>query len=442
MTRDLLARLGWAARKAGRALLWLLALLLVGHSVWGYVETHRLEGAIARIGAKGEPTSQADLEKIRLAVADIDNAGRFYRAALDLTVPSAQPLREKNPFRAAQDAGPGEEPTPEQRTVVQAHLESNRVAFEMLDRGSRLSACRLIGWSDIEEPPLLPMRVLADLSSLRVGDLAFRGQGRQALDAWLSASRFLRIFDGGVPLIGFLMRGVLFDDVTRDVPMLLERGALDEGDLARLQVTLRGLDRPQASTDALVAERAWFLGKFVGSRFRQVREGPPSVSLWLHGPFWKHEAVAYLEGMQALIEVSRQPPPGSLLAAKTIRPRGSMARDALPSIERALASDAATVARLRAAQAAVGATRYRLSHGGPPETLTELTPPFDAVDPFTGRPLLYHGHPDGFRIYSTGPDGRDDGGKVEGPQAIDLGVVVRWAPALKAGRSTPSGPAH
>lgn len=436
---EVLARLGRAARKAGRALLWLLALLLVGHFVWGYVEARRLERAIAGIRAKGEPTSQADLEGAMPAVEDVDNAGRFYSAALALTVPGAKPLRQQNPFRAAHDAGPGEEPTSEQGTAVQAHLERNRVAFEMLDRGSPLSSCRFIGWKDGELPPLLPMRVLAELSSLRVGDLAFRGQGRKALDAWLSFSRFLRIFDGRVPLIGFLMRGVLLDHLTREVPILLERGALDERALARLEETLRDLDRPQALTDALVAERAWGLDRLVGSRFRHVREGLPGASLRLDGPFWKHETVAYLESMQALVEVSRQPAPANLRAAKTVRPRGFMARIFLPSLERALASDIATVASLRAAQAAVGAARYRLAHGHPPEA---LTPAFDAVDPFTGRPLLFRVQADGFRIYSAGPDGRDDGGKVEGPQAIDLGLVVRWAPALKAGGSTPSNPAR
>lgn len=433
MTKNLLARLGWAARKAGRALLWLLALLLVGHSVWGYVETRRLEGAIAGIRARGEPTSQADLEGIRPAVEDIDNAGRFYRAALDLTVPSAQPLRD--PFRAAHDAGPGEEPTPEQRTVVQAHLESNRVAFEMLDRGRQLSACRFIGWNDAESPPLVPMRVLAELSSLRVGDLAFRGQGRQALDAWLSLSRFLRIFDGRVPMIAFILRGALLEILTREVPMLLERGALDERDLARLQEALLDRDRPQAWSDALLGERAWGLERFFESRLRAGR-------LSLDGPFWKHEAVAYIESMQSLIEVSRQPPPANLAAASAFRPRGFTTRTALPSLARAVASDAATLARLRAAQAAAGAARYRLAHGHPPEHLADLTPALDTVDPFTGRPLLYRVQADGFRIYSTGEDGRDDGGKVEGPQAIDLGVVVRWAPALKAGGSAPSGPAR
>ena len=437
MTKDLLARLGRAARKAGRALLWFLALLLVGHSVWGYVEARRLERAIAGIRAQGEPTRWADLEKTGPAVEDVDNAGRFYSAALDLTVPSAQPLRQKNPFLAAHDAGPGEEPTPEQRTAVQAHLERNQVAFEMLDRGSQLSACRFTGWKEGGLPLLLPMRVLAELSSLRIGDLVFRGQDRKALDAWLGFSRFLRVFDGRVPLMGFLMRGMLLDHVTREVPMLLERGALDERDLTRFQEALRDLDRPQALTDALVAERTWGIEGLIGSGWGPGLAVRPGVSLSLDTPFWKHEAVAYIESMQALIDVSRQPPPASMQAAKTVRPRGVMPRMVLPSLERALAGDAATVARLRAAQAAVGAARYRLAHGHPPEALAELTPPLDAVDPFTGRPLLYRGQPDGFRIYSTGPDGRDDGGKVEGPRPIDLGLVVRWAPAPKVPENRP-----
>jgi hypothetical protein len=441
VTKDLLARLGRAARKTGRALLWLVALLVGVHAVWGYLEARRLERAIAGIRAKGEPTRWADLEKATPAVEDVDNAGRFYSAALALTVPGAKPLRQMNPFRAAHDAGPGEEPTPEQRTAVQAHLERNQVAFEMLDRGSQLPACRFTEWNEGELPPLLPMRVLAELSSLRVGDLAFRGQGRLAFAAWFGFSRFLRIFDARVPLIGYLIRGALLDHLTRDVPMLLERGALDEKDLMRLEEKLRDLDRPQAMTDALVAERTWGLEGLIGHGWGGLAVRP-GVSLSLDGPFWKHETVAYIESMQALIEVSRQPAPASLQAAKTIRPRGWVARIALPSLERPLASDAETVARLRTAQAAAGVARYRLAHGHPPGQLSELTPAFDALDPFTGRPLLYRGQADGFRIYSTGLDGRDDGGQVEGSKAIDLGLVVRWSPATKAGVNRPSGPAR
>lgn len=424
---QVLFRLGRAVRKTGRALLWLLALLVVAHSVWGYVETRRLERAVAGIRAKGEPTSQADLEKATPALEEVDNAGRFYSAALALTVPGEQLVRRRNPFRAAKNAGPGAEPTPEELRAVQAHLHDNQTTFEVLDRGAALPGCRFVWWKDDNLPPFLPMRVLAELSSLRVWDLAYRGEGQQALDAWLAFSRFLRIFDGRVPLIGLLMRGVLLDHLTGDVRMLLERSALDEEDLARLQEALRDLDHPQALTDALVSERTWGLEGLIGSRSGPGLGVRPGVRLNLDAPLWRHEAVAYLETMEALIEVSRQPPPANLQAAKTMRPRGFMARIAVPSIERAAASDATVVGRLRAAQAAVGVARYRLAHGHPPKALAELKPAFDTVDPFTGRPLLYRGQPDGFRIYSAGPDGRDDGGKVEGPRPTDLGLVVRWA---------------
>jgi hypothetical protein len=430
MTKDLLARLGRVARKTGRALLWLVALLVVVHAVWGYVEARRLERAIAGIRAKGEPASQADLKATNLPVEDAENAGRFYSAALELTVPSTRVMRPKNPFRVAHEAGPGREPTADERSAVQAHLDANQAAFEMLDRGTTLPSCRFTWWKDDELPPFLPMRVLSDLSSLRVWDLAYRGQGRQALEAWLGLSRFLRIFDGRVPLIAFLVRDALLDQLIRDTPLLLERGALDEEHLARLRETLGDLDRPRALTDALVGERAWVAEMLTGSQLRRGQR--PSFGLSLDGPFWKHETVGYMEAMQAMIDASRLPSPASLLAAKNIRPRGLGQRIALPSLERALAHHAEVVARLRAARAAVDVTGYRLSHGGPPGPLAELAPPFDAADPFTGRPLFYRVEAEGFRVYSTGPDGRDDGGKVEGAQPKDVGMVVRWAPAAKA----------
>ena len=68
--------------------------------------------------------------------------------------------------------------------------------------------------------------------------------------------------------------------------------------------------------------------------------------------------------------------------------------------------------------------RHRAATGSYPETLEKL-PLTDLkelpVDPFSGRPFVYHKEGDGYVLYSVGPNGRDDGGKrdLKDPEAPD-----------------------
>jgi hypothetical protein len=79
-------------------------------------------------------------------------------------------------------------------------------------------------------------------------------------------------------------------------------------------------------------------------------------------------------------------------------------------------------ARGRCAVAAVAAERYRRRHGAWPAVLAPECLP----DPFDGQPLRYRRLADGVVIYSVGPDGADDGGRLSDdsspPAGTDVGV--------------------
>jgi hypothetical protein len=67
--------------------------------------------------------------------------------------------------------------------------------------------------------------------------------------------------------------------------------------------------------------------------------------------------------------------------------------------------------------AALGLERYRLKHGGYPESLAALAPEFAQSlprDPMDGQPLRYRREANGdFLLYAISVDGKDDGGKAE-----------------------------
>jgi hypothetical protein len=64
--------------------------------------------------------------------------------------------------------------------------------------------------------------------------------------------------------------------------------------------------------------------------------------------------------------------------------------------------------------------RFWLAERKYPKTLDELSPAFlpaAPLDPFSGRSLIYHRMPEGYRLYSVGQDGADNGGKPIAPRA-------------------------
>jgi hypothetical protein len=70
---------------------------------------------------------------------------------------------------------------------------------------------------------------------------------------------------------------------------------------------------------------------------------------------------------------------------------------------------------LRCATVALALERFRRDHGRWPDTLDALVPNYlSAVpnDPQDGKPLRFKHRPDGVIVYWIGPDGKDDGGKL------------------------------
>ena len=71
-------------------------------------------------------------------------------------------------------------------------------------------------------------------------------------------------------------------------------------------------------------------------------------------------------------------------------------------------------ASIQLAITALAIERYRLERGRLPDALKELAPQFiEAIptDPFDGAPLRYRRLARGYKVYSVGLDGHDDGGR-------------------------------
>jgi hypothetical protein len=86
----------------------------------------------------------------------------------------------------------------------------------------------------------------------------------------------------------------------------------------------------------------------------------------------------------------------------------------IPSLKNALLSEVKTDTQRKLTITAIAIKRHQLKHGVPPANLAVLVPEFLTtvpVDPMSGKPLCYRLNMDAsFVLYSTGEDGKDDGG--------------------------------
>jgi hypothetical protein len=78
---------------------------------------------------------------------------------------------------------------------------------------------------------------------------------------------------------------------------------------------------------------------------------------------------------------------------------------------------------------------FRIQRGAYPKTLNELKPDFlkqIPVDPYAEKPLLYQLRPNGFVVYSLGPNRKDDGGSPlkSGPVQDEGDLIFEVPPKL------------
>lgn len=104
-------------------------------------------------------------------------------------------------------------------------------------------------------------------------------------------------------------------------------------------------------------------------------------------------------------------------------------------------------AYMRCAIVAIAAERHRRACGRWPDTLDDPSmAPFlrqPPADPYDGQPLRWRRLDDGAEVYSIGPDGEDNGGKMDRQNPIapgtDMGIRL-WDPAKRRQPPAPLPP--
>jgi competence protein ComGC len=155
------------------------------------------------------------------------------------------------------------------------------------------------------------------------------------------------------------------------------------------------------------------------------------LTLWTPGSY-KSQRAAMLRYMNRAVELVKLPPeqqrvPFQQLEA-TIKDQPVLVRLWVPAMGKVSEAARRSQAQLRCAIVAVAAERYRLAKGQWPSTLDVLKKAGYVreapSDPYDGQPLRWRRLDDGAEVYSIGPDGEDNGGKMDRQHPLTAGTDI------------------
>jgi hypothetical protein len=399
----MLARLWSRAWSPMWRLLTIAVLMLLAHSLWGYIEARRFEGIARQIQAETPRYPGA-----RPWNTDPLDAGRFYRAAWALAI---RPPKHTGLWSIQQLTGR----SALQRQQDQEWLAVMQPALQMSDHAATLASC-CAPWIDD------PLRRTGLSEVFRAGSLRMRenldaGDSAAALRSLVSSFQHLRALAPDALGQYVWPRNVLA--ALDDTQYFLERSQPGQ-ERARLQSLVDAQIEPNPIEAALVAQRARTLDGIRDSF--TCGFGHPYLDSWLLRPSVRHTAVTVLRHMSEAIAVSRASWPERIRRLAEMRqPRGN-GRIWPPNLKRLAKGMGRSAAFVHAMSACLRVEQHRFKHGGLPEALDASAP----IDPFTGQPLKYRRDDMGYVVYSVGEDGVDDGGSIEGSR-YDAGV---WAGRL------------
>jgi len=169
----------------------------------------------------------------------------------------------------------------------------------------------------------------------------------------------------------------------------------------------------------------------------RVGLGEPELLVFLHDhcPVLRiRDHAIYLRTKRAIAEIETNPKslndaiilarqvindvPGYCITTRYLIRSGSQLRD-LPQ----LVAHMTAMAAARLTRAGLAALQYRREKGSYPADLQAINLN-NLLDPFTGKPLIYHATAKGFTVYSVGENSIDDGGVKSEKSDTTLGSFV------------------
>jgi hypothetical protein len=304
-------------------------------------------------------------------------------------------------------------------------------------------------------------RAVVNLLHYDALDLAQRADAKGSLRSCRAIINAARSLDDEPIIISQLIRISGIAVAAGAIERTLALGEPPADDLARLQklveeeeahptllVALRGERAIHHRTFTELAKGTIDLNSSVGGL-----GGPGSgmMSRWFQKTLARREHPEMLEMMGKVIDAARLPESEQLAAERKLDaaimelPRSVvLVRLLMPAIGKFSGAMRRKLAMVRCLKVLLALERYRRDKGAWPAKLEELTPKYLSSvppDPYDGKVLRYRHVKDGVIVYSVGPDGSDDGGKIDRANltapGTDLGYQLWDVPQRRQPAKTP-----
>jgi hypothetical protein len=436
---------GWLSKRAKRVYLPCCLLLAAAALVGGYrlvgliLDWSRLKGVQDEIESTDPGWRMADLEARRAVVPEDENSALCVLAASERL---PRPLPNTQAWIDVEDVPLRVRYNDRQLAVLRAEMQKDAAAITEARKLAGLPRGRYpVEWTRtaLERQPShvpLPLDVVwllhADVR-LRAADGDYDGALASCRAAWNAGRSF-----GDEPFLpsqkvrlGCRAIAIL------SLEQVLAQGQPSPDALKEVIAALLMEDTEAIVLTAWRGERASLFELMAAHRDGEIKNG---MSLELSRP---DVAARAMQMATQMIEIAKGPdaeqtPRLKELAAaldsgkeSEMSTSDAMARTTLSSLYGFRQIYLRQQARLRCAAAALAAEAYRQTHEGRwPATLRELAPgllPEVPFDPFDGEALRFQVYDDSVIIYSVGPDGVDDGGKIDDPNpnaCTDIGIRV------------------
>lgn len=277
------------------------------------------------------------------------------------------------------------------------------------------------------------MRSAVHVLSCRSLLYATDGNRDEAIRSALMIFRLARYCSHNPTSYAYLVSATISGIAADCADTALQAGPISNEVHRALEAELALQDCMDAYTWMLKSERAVFMTNF--------STAIPGRNIWFIGrPFWNRQESECLDAYDTLLMLTKHSTPlceaEKMMKRKHLGAASFIARELLNEFQIQYQVALRTPATIRSLRI-LNALQTHVSAGSNEvPRLTELGLPSEATtDPYTGSMMRVKRVPQGWLVYSLGPNFKDDGGKVEDPMYGDIGV----GPPLPATKTNKPG---
>jgi hypothetical protein len=408
--------------KAWHAILAIILVLAGLIALYIMIGRARLNRRLEALRAAGYPTTLAELAEYNKLPAGAPNAAGVYMAAFGVFAP---PLDGTNTPQLGAAKWPDRgKPLPEPMAkAISQCLTDNQQCLSLLHEAGGIQDCDYDWDWQAQATGVLPrmadMRHCAQLLALGAVYYSHTGDPNAAVRCIEDGLRLADSLRREPAQISYLVRVACVGLALANLEQSLNVATLTDGQLAELDKALAATAGTLDLTQALITERCIMIEACRDPLILADSSQAPGPRM-LPG-MTRTGITDILDYTDACIEACKLPPPQRLMrfreATKKVEDLSFMhvmIKSLAPALGRAAELDARVHAHLDLAGTALAIERYRLATSKVPERLEELVPQYlkeVPIDPFDGQPIRYRRTDPGYRLYSIGEDGQDNGGK-------------------------------